>query len=482
MKPRTLLILLAVVLALGAFIGFYERKLPSSEERATLGKKVLELDKAEVTAVAIDSPKVGKIRLERTGGGTTPMPKAKEGEAAPEAPAVEWRIVQPLAARADSFAVDRLLDGLAALEKTRTLDDVDPKAVGLDKPRAVVRLTTRTGDKTGEKVLQLGAEVPPGGSLIAAVPGQKGVYVVGDAILAEVDKGAGEWRDRLVFRGDRERVRSITLSGTAGGPVVLARRADGFWIERPFADRADHDLVDGLLSDLTRLTADRFLDGDGSRPPSALGLQPPRATVDVAFSGVTPPVRIELGTAVMTGEAGAAAPEGQPSGEVGYARVGDVTFEVRTRLGESALRAPADWRALQLSAFEVHQVDSATVRDGGTALELTRADTDWKRGNTLISYLPVSDLLFAVIGARAERLLTPAEARGLGLAKPLLTFELRTKDAGNETLILYPPVQGGVPARASGREVVLLLPADALQQIQAKVKAVREAKVVKPER
>jgi hypothetical protein len=469
MKPRTLLILLAVVLALGAFIFFYERKLPSSEERATLGKKVLELDKAEVTAVAIDSPK-GKIRLERTGGGAAP--KAKEGEPAPEAPAVEWRIVQPLAARADSFAVDRLLDGLAGLEKTRTLDDVDPRAVGLDKPRAVVRLTT----KTGEKVLRLGAEVPPGGSLIAAVPGRKGAYVVGDAILSEVNKGAGEWRDRLVFRGDRERIRSITLSGGPGGPVVLARRADGFWIERPFADRADHDLVDGLLSDLTGLTADRFL--DGSRPASALGLQPPRATVDVAFSGVTQPVRIDLGTAVT----GAAAPEGQPSGELGYARVGDVTFEVRTRLGESALRSPADWRALQLSAFEVHQVDSATVRDGGTALELTRADTDWKRGNTLISYLPVSDLLFAVIGARAERLLTLAESRSLLAGKPLLTFELRTKDAGNETLILYPPVQGGVPARASGREVVLLLPADALQQIQAKVKAVREAKAVKPEK
>jgi hypothetical protein len=479
MKPRTLLILLAVVLALGAFIFFYERKLPSSEERATLGKKVLELDKAEVTAVAIDSPK-GKIRLERTGGGAAP--KAKEGEPAPEAPAVEWRIVQPLAARADSFAVDRLLDGLAALEKTRTLDDVDPKAVGLDKPRAVVRLTTKTGDKTGEKVLQLGAEVPPGGSLIAAVPGQKGAYVVGDAILSEVDKGPGEWRDRLVFRGDRERIRSITLSGAAGGPVVLARRADGFWIERPFADRADHDLVDGLLSDLTGLTADRFL--DGSRPPAALGLQPPRATVDVAFSGVTPPVRIELGTAVTDTAAAPAAPEGQPSGEVGYARAGDVTFEVRTRLGESALRAPADWRALQLSAFEVHQVDSATVRDDRTALELTRAGTDWKRGDTLISYLPVSDLLFAVIGARAERLLTPAESQSLhaGSSKPLLTFELRTKDAGNETLVLYPPVQGGVPARANGREVVLLLPADALQQIQAKVKAVREAKAVKPER
>jgi hypothetical protein len=474
MKPRTLLILLVVVLGLGAFIGFYERKLPSSEERVTLGKKVLAFDKAEVTAVAIDSPK-GTVRLERTGGTGPKDPKGsqKPGEPAPAAPAVEWRIARPLAARADSFAVDRLLDGLAGLEKTRTLDDVDPKAVGLDKPRAVVRLTTRSG----EKVLKLGAEVPPGGSLIAGVEGRKGAYVVGDAILSDVDKGPGEWRDRLVFRGDRERIQRVTLTGGPGGPVVLARRADGFWIERPFADRADHDLMDGLLSDLAGLTADRFL--DGSRPPSALGLDPARATVDVAFSGVTPPVRIDLGTAVT----GAAAPEGQPSGELGYARVGDVTFEARTRLGESALRTPADWRALQLSAFEVHQVESATVRDDQAALELTRAGTDWKRGGTLISYLPVSDLVFAVIGARAERLLTPAEAQSLhaGSSKPLLTFELRTKDAGNETLILYPPIKDGVPARASGRDEILLLPADTLQQIQAKVKAVREAKAVKAE-
>ena len=34
MRPRTLLILLVLVLGLGAFIWFYERELPSSEERA----------------------------------------------------------------------------------------------------------------------------------------------------------------------------------------------------------------------------------------------------------------------------------------------------------------------------------------------------------------------------------------------------------------------------------------------------------------
>jgi hypothetical protein len=246
-------------------------------------------------------------------------------------------------------------------------------------------------------------------------------------------------------------------------------------MERPVTDRADRDLVDGLLSDLTGLTADRFLDGPQNL--AALGLNPPRGAVDVVFSDGTPPARVALGTAVT----GSAAPEGQPAGEVAYGKVGDTVFEVRTRLGESVRRAPVDWRSLQLSLFEVHDVDSATVRDDRTAMPLTRSGTDWKRGDTLISYLPVSDLLFAVTGARAQRVLGAAEAQGLraGLAKPLLTFELRGKELGTETLILYPAIPEGVPARVSGRDVVLLLPADTLQQIQAKVKGVREAKPVK---
>jgi hypothetical protein len=462
MKPRTLLVLLVLVLGLGAFIWFYERELPSSEERVKIGKKVFnELQEDEVTAVAIDSAK-GTVRLERAGP-AKPV-KVKKGGVSPE-PAVEWRIARPFASRADSFAVDRLLQAVAGLEKTRTLDAVDPKAVGLDRPRATVRLTTGAG----ERVLRLGAEVPPGGTLIAGVEGRKGAYVVSDSILAEVEKPPGEWRDRLVFRGDREAIQRIALTGAAGGPVVLVRRPDGFWLEHPFADRADGGLVDGLLSDLTGLTAERFL--DGSQLPSK-----PVESVEVAFSGGAVPLRIELGGPVT----GGAAPEGQPSGELSYARAGGTVFEVRTRLAEAARRPPAGWRSLQLSALQIHQIDSFTVRDGGGAMELTRAGTDWKRDATVISYLPVSDLLFAVVGARADRLLGTA---GLSVpAAPALTFELRTRDAGRETVTLYPPGPGGAPARASGRETVLMLPADTFQKIQARVKEVREARPVKPGR
>lgn len=469
MRPKTLLILLVVVLGLGAFVWFYERKLPSSEKRAELEKRVLQdVEKEDVLAVTVQSSK-GTVRFERVAAvekdekdGQDKKDETEGGEEEEEEPPVaEWRIVQPLTARADAFAVDRLLEAVISLEKTRTLDEVDSKAVGLDRPRASVRLKT----DDGERLLKLGAPVPTGGALIAGIEGEDGGYVVADSILFDLDKDLGEWRDRTIFRGDREAVQRITLSG-ASGRVVLAKRPDGFWIESPVKDRADADLIDGLFSDLSGLTAERFLDNPG-RPLAELGLAPPQGTVEVALQGGSP-VKIELGGPV----AAEATPEGQMAGELTYARADGPVFEARTRLAESANRTPADWRALGLSAFEVHQIESATIQEGAAPISLTRAEPDWKRGDEKISYLPVSDLLVTLTDARAERLLAPAE---ISLGKPAVTIVLKTKDAGEETITLYPAAQGGVPARVSGRNVVLLLPAATLSEVRAKVVEVRNA-------
>src|SRR6185436_7043041 len=104
MRPRTLLILLVLVLGLGAFIWFYERDLPSSEERAEQAKKVLSFEKDEVRKVTVESPQ-GKVVFERTEpqGGK----KEKKEEDGKEAPGEEalgepesaWKITAPLQAR-----------------------------------------------------------------------------------------------------------------------------------------------------------------------------------------------------------------------------------------------------------------------------------------------------------------------------------------------------------------------------------------------
>lgn len=451
MKPRTLLVLLVLVAGLASFIWFYERELPSSEERAKLEKRVLQVEKEDVTAVTLQSES-GTVRMEKV---KLPVKDTKQDTKQDEdeidtAPETEWHLRQPLNARADAMAVDGLLDALVNLEQTRALEDVDPKQAGLDKPRATVRLKT----DEGETVLKIGAEDPLGGSTIAAVQDQ--AFVVSDSILAEIRKTPGEWRDRQMYRGNRDEVRRITLSSG----VVLVPRGEAFHIEKPIQDRADQEKVDDLFAELSGLMAENFVD----QP-----LGPPQAVVEVGFQQ-GPPVKIEVG--------------GPLSDETVQARVGSQVFEARTRLAEMAARPAAEWRSQTLSGLDVFQVESATVQDGQGKLTLQRAEPDWKRGEETISYLPVSDFLFSLVQARADRLLSPSEAAALGMpGEPALTVNLKSQGsgketAGEETLTLYPPVAAGVPARASGRNLVLLLPAGTLAEIRGKLAEVRKAKPV----
>jgi hypothetical protein len=93
LKPRTLLVLLVVVLGVSAFIQFYERKLPSSEERAKLGNRVLGVEKDDIQAIEI--VRNGQtVRLER-------VPAAKKKERRPASPSRSpaWRAPEPWSIR-----------------------------------------------------------------------------------------------------------------------------------------------------------------------------------------------------------------------------------------------------------------------------------------------------------------------------------------------------------------------------------------------
>ena len=504
MRPRTLLVLLIVVVALGAFIRFYERDLPSSDERAKQAKKVLDFKKDQVTRVRlVVNGVIGVNGVAGASGAASGIAVVLEKLQPPKKPAAaklsealanpgpqalgEWRIAQPIAARADAAAVDRLLDDLTNLEKSRTLDRVVPADVGLDKPRAVVALTL--SGKPGETVLDVGAAVPTGGQTIVAIAGRPQAYVVGDSLMADVNKKPGDWRDRQMFHGDRDAVERLAWTVGGGPRVVLARRGDRFWLESPIVDRADRDLVEKLLSDLVGLSAESFVEAPPS-PPSPP--PPPHSVLEAVVAGQPAPFRVELGAShpahpadIAPAQTGGAPPEA--AGTLTSARVGATAFETRSPLAETLARPPAAWRSPLLSGLEVHQVEAVVVRDAQGALQLTRSGTDWKRGAATISYLPVSDLLFAVTEAKADRLLTPAEAGplGAGAAQAAATFELKGGQAGSETITLYPPLAGathGVPARVSGRDTVLLLPEAKLKEIRDRVDAVRAAKPLPPEK
>ena len=228
-------------------------------------------------------------------------------------------------------------------------------------------------------------------------------YVVSDTILSQIDREPGSWRDRQVFRASRDAIARIALTGP-GGKLELSQQNGRFRIEGPFVDRADKTMVDDLYADLSGLTAEEFVD-QPQLAPVEMGLEPPQGVIEVTFLQGDP-LRIELGSATAAAPEPPADPSTPPPPASIYARVGTQLIETRTRLTQTAARPAPEWRARILSAFEVYEIETVTVRDGKGQLRLTRAGTDWKRGEETISYIPVSDFLFALTGAEADRLLS----------------------------------------------------------------------------
>jgi hypothetical protein len=459
-------VLAALVLGLGAFMWLYERKQPSTEERAQQAKKVLSLESDAVEAVTLEWDGQ-RVRLERE-----PAAEKQEGDdeddekvedAASLAPPRAWRLVEPFAAPADRLAVERLLDGLTSLEKRRTLTGADRKGLGLEPPRAKAVLTTKEGDTA----LEIGAEIPASGAVALAVAGRPEVFVVDASIHADLTKAPGEWRSRELFPGQRADVERITLAAD-GSRLLLARRGDSFWLESPLVDRADREKVDRLVGDLAALRVQTFLDPP-TPPPAELGLEPPQAVVEAVLEGREAPFRLELG----------APSKADPARR--YGRVGTQLFETDTQLA-AALGEPAEaWRSLALSGLEVYRVDKVAVSDAQGTVELERSGPDWKRGPDTVPFTAASDFLYAVTGARGEKLLgrAAAAAQGAALGEPEVTIQLTASDRTPETLKLYAALAGGlVPATADGRDAVLLLPPAAAADLRAKLQAMRTAKAV----
>ena len=443
MKPRTLLILALLVAGLISFVWFFERDLPSSDERAVRANRLLRVEEDDVTGLTIEAN--GKrTRLERMGA------PGADGDN------TGWRLVEPLDFRADETAVDSLVRRLVALEKERTLEDLDPATAGLGTPRGEVRLTTGSG----EHHLQIGDEVPASSTMLARLGDATAVYVISSGIWSDLSKEPGAWRSKDVVPAISGEIRRVTLTRN-DVTTVLARRDDEIWLEAPANDLADDGLANDLFGTVAALRVDEFVD----EPGEDVGLEPAAAVVLVEIEGGEEPVELRLGAAA-----------GGDDTRV-YARVDGQTFLLDADLDEPLSRAPGEWRSRKLTTLEVYRIESAELSDGAGTVVIQRDGGDWRRDGEKIDFGPATDILYAVTGAEAEEVLESVEGagRGLDLASATLTAELTTRDGDTESLAFYPASDGAVPATIDSRDVILLMSPDVMEDLEAKLQALRDA-------
>lgn len=440
MRPRNLAVLFLVVVGLLAFIWFYEGDLPSSDERAELAKRVLGLETTEVRGLTLGRDGA-EVRFERVAA------VEPDGEAS-------WWLRQPLEAPADAAAVERLLEQLVGLEKGRTLEQIEPAELGLAEPRGRIRLET-----DAEPVeLLIGSAVPASTTMILGLAGRDEAYVVADSLWRELEKPAGDWRSRDLGVGSRAAIERILLHG---GGVALGRRGDLFWVEEPYVDRADRELVSALLGELVGLRVETFVD-----PPPSPAPELSAGAIDVVLTGREASFELEIG-----GPAGA-------EGELRLARVDGQLVEIRTELATALGRDPEEWRSRSWASLEVYEVDRLEVRDASGESVFERDGGEWLRDGARVRYEPVSDLLYALAGIEADSVAGGVEPAG----EPLMTIVSSGADGERqETLRLYPPGEDGASAaRVDGRDVTLLLGEAAVADLELKLAEARSAAEPEP--
>jgi len=343
MKSSRLLILAAVVLALGAWIYFVERKMPTTEEAQQQAEKVLpKLDRNQITAVEITNGH-GQFRLEKKGD--------------------SWQLVKPIQGPADDGVIGSLLSQLVNLKAERTFGkgEVDPKLYGLDKPPMKIVLTAKDGKtfslEVGEKTAL--------GSNRAVTRGDGKILLCAGWFAKDLGKDLDAWRSHSVADVSPSKVASLDIR--AGEDHVRVVRDGRVWrLLDPIKDVADRRHVEDLISDINGMRIKEFLDAKADL--KALGLDHPERTVTIVRTEGAKPIDLELGKTR----------EVKGSKQVACRLNGKDLFWVddkgQVRLG----KAPVLWRSPVLYPFDSWDVDRMVISAGGRTVELDRKDGVWK--------------------------------------------------------------------------------------------------------
>lgn len=450
MKPKTLLLLALAVGALAAAVLLFEKDLPSTDDRTARAKKIVSVESDELVELEVEW-QGERARFARDAKSSTPS--------SPDAPARKWRMLEPFATAADSALVDALAGQLVALELSRELEGVARADVGLEPPRG--KLTWKTATAAG--VLEIGGEVPASSTVVVAASTRQAPAVVNDAFVTQLERAPGDWRSREAVPAPRGEIERVTVLAPGAPPIVLVKSGETLRLEAPVSDVAEREAVDALLSELSGMRIETFLDApltDNART----ALASPAGTIELALAGRSEPFRIVIG--------------GEPLPGKRTVQAGEQAFVGATKIMDSVLRSASDWRSRHWTRFENWRVERVTVEDAAGRMVLERKDGQWQRDGVEIGFSVASDLLYALSSARAESIREgDAEAAA---QKPALTLTLADGDGNEETLTLGTAEGTGTPARVSGRDLTLILAAPAAEEVRSKLGALRAAAPVTP--
>src|SRR5579872_1110793 len=257
MKPKGLIIAVAVLAVLGGLTWWSNKKQASASKSTDTTTKILSIPNDQFQEIRI---KKAAQTLDLKGGPG------------------KWQITEPQPLPADQDAVSSMVTTLGALNADTVVEDKasDLGAYGLTNPALDVQIVKKNG-KTDD--LMIGDETPTGSGNYAKLANDPRVFTIASFNKTSIDKPVDDLRDKRLLTFDSGKLTRVALEAK-GMPLEFGKNNDGEWqILKPRPWRADGTQVDSLVTNLKDAKMDLSEDQKAAAADFAGGTKVAMATV-----------------------------------------------------------------------------------------------------------------------------------------------------------------------------------------------------------
>ena len=359
MKSKTTLVLLVIAAAVFAYMFFYERKMPSTEEAKRQAQNVVNFSRDKIDRIVIQNGD-DKIDLRRQDN--------------------KWRLETPINDQADSSLIENLLLDLESWQKDATIPAKELEAdksklneYGLSKPKLRLKLLGR--DAPPE--ILFGKDAALEGKIYVRLENSKETFLAAQSVKKEIEKKPEEFRDRKLTGLITAQVTRVVLK-TPAGEMELQKKGDHWEITKPLRARGDDQKIGDLISQVTTARIQQFVADDrGDLHP--YGLAEPRGSItlfaqDNKSAGRTDSSRGEQGQMLQIG----AVPEKEK--DQVYVRFSPRAFvyTLPKKIEEILNTKPNDVRDKHLVRIDTNILDRITIdAPGKSKTVLARKGENW---------------------------------------------------------------------------------------------------------
>lgn len=346
-KTTNWMLLIGAVL-LGGFILIFERGGETTGQREARTRTVFAVYPESIERILMERDGV-QIECTKTGG--------------------TWRLTKPADAPLDSGLVDKMIDGLAHVERgelitAKTLKDRNLTSAdyGFDSPRAQITFKNNRGTFTW----LIGRDAPVGKTLYVMMKGGGDIIAAPQTLLNLIPKDPSWIRDRTLFSGETTAVRGIDLRRPAGFLQLRQPENNGWIMQQPHAGRADKQAVYTLVGKIFSSRIGDFI-SDTKTDLTAYGLEKPAYELTVFTQD-------ELTQTLLIGKALPEKPDAHYAKHVG---------------SDSVFTVPAKWikeldiddnllRSRHVLDLKMAHVTAIQITRAEQQLELDRTNRQWQ--------------------------------------------------------------------------------------------------------